>query len=272
MSEFNLLKDAYSITNSNICRYDTLNGYISNFNTNGDVNGWDVYDGICMYGSWNSVLFGTTTENICFLGRANPINPVSAEKYYILKLTMKITLPEDYGKKVPPTKGKLQWQTASNPIWSDNYTKEFDLNLTDQWYTYIINLGEVKTWIGDINQLRIYPIIDGFGGINFMIRSVVIDSVNEFTCLNTQCSYYQEYSHPCPGMGVRASVKSGISMETYSTVRGESDVLILNIDNYGDECISLGNNSNLSGVEMSKILLDKISRVNVGQYTYRRRG
>lgn len=266
--KFNLLKEARSIRNIDTCRYDSLNGYTTNFSINGNVDGWDIYSNIYMYGVWNSVLFGTSADKSCFIGRTNPFLAIQAERYYTLKLTMKLTLPDDYGKKTLPTKGKVQWSEASNSVWLDDNTKEFDLNLTDQWYTYIINLGEAKYWIGNINNLRIYPIVDGFEDIKFMIKSIVIDSINEFTCLNTQCSYYHNYTHPCTGIGERASITSGIPMKRYTTISGISDSLIINIDDYGDECVHLGNNSQLTGMEMAKVLTEYISRVNVGQYAY----
>lgn len=268
MTNFNLLKDAYSVKNTTTCRYDTLNGYISDFSSNGDVDGWDIYNEVCMYGSWDSILFGTSTAKSCFIGRSNPMNSIPAETYYMLKLTMKITLPDDYGKKIPPTKGKVAWQKASDPVWLDDHSVEFDLDLSNQWFTYVINMGEQKNWIGNINNLRIYPIIDGFDDIKFMIKSISVDSISEHTCLNTQCSYYTQYSHPCPGAGTRSSAKSGVSISNYTTVSGVSDNLILNIDGYGDEHVRLGNNDSLVGTEMAKVLVDRISRVNAGQYAY----
>jgi len=268
MGKFNLLKDAYSVKNTDSCRYDSLNGYTTNFSTNGDVDGWDIYSGICMYGVWNSVLFGTSTAKSCFIGRSNPFTSVQADKYYTLKINMKLTLPDDYGKRTIPTKGKVMWMTASDPTWTESKSKEFDISITDQWYTYVINLGEARYWVGDVNNLRIYPFIDGFDDIKFMIKTIIIDSITEYTCLNTQCSYYTQFSHPCPGIGVRSSITSIIPKDTYTTISNVSDTLILNIDSYGNEQIKLGNNENLSGVEMAKVLVDKISRIGFGTYAY----
>lgn len=268
MGQFNLLKDAYCVKNTDLCRYDSLNGYITDFSINGDVNGWDIYSGICMYGVWNSVLFGTSVDKICSIGRSNPFNSVQAEKYYMLKINMKLTLPDNYGKKSIPTKGKVMWQTAADQTWTDAKSKEFDISITDQWYTYIINLGEARYWLGNVNNLRIYPFIDGFDDIKFMIKHITIDSIVDYVCLNTQCSYYSQFSHPCAGIGTRASVTSTIPKYIYTTFSGISETLILNIDGYGDEYINLGNNENLSGSEMAKILVDKISRVSFGAYAY----
>jgi len=268
MNTFNLLKDAYSIKNTTTCRYDSLNGYTSLFEVNGDVDGWDIYSSVCLYGVWNSVLFGTTTEKSCFIGRTNPFVRIQAEKYYMLKLTMKITLPDDIKKHEVPTKGKVMWQTVADPTWYDGASKEFDLVLADQWHTYIINMGEAKDWIGYINNLRIFPIIDGFSGINFIIKSIVIDSLSDFVCNNTQCSFYTQYSHPCEGVGTRASITSAPTSQFFTTISGVSDKLIVNIDGYGNEQVALGNNINITGHEMAKVIVDRISRVSYGQYAY----
>jgi len=268
MGQFNLLKDAYAIKNTSTCRYDSLTGYTTDFSTNGDVNGWDIYNNVCLYGAWGSVLFGTSIDRECYIGRSNPFTPVQAEKYHVLKLTMKMTLPDNYGKKLPPTKGKIMWTEAADPTWLADHSVEFDLNITDQWYTYVINLGEAKYWIGDINNLRLFPTLNGFPDIKFMIKDLVIDSVSTYTCLNTQCSYYTQFSHPCAGAGRRASIKSETPKGTFTTVSGVSDKLILDIDDYGPEQVNLGHHENLSGVEMAKVIVDRISRVNLGQYAY----
>ena len=42
----NLLKNALSITNSDLCFYDNADAYFTDFNVNGDVDGWDVYHNI----------------------------------------------------------------------------------------------------------------------------------------------------------------------------------------------------------------------------------
>lgn len=46
---YNIFKDARLIQNSDYCRFDSLDGYSTNFTVDGDVDGWDVFiTYICM--------------------------------------------------------------------------------------------------------------------------------------------------------------------------------------------------------------------------------
>ena len=73
---YNIFKDARLIQNSDYCRFDSLDGYSTDFKLNGDVDGWDVYYNVYLYGSWKGVLFGnlkdkewqlTNEENVYYI-------------------------------------------------------------------------------------------------------------------------------------------------------------------------------------------------------------
>jgi len=57
---YNFLRDARSIKNSFLCRHDSLDGYSSDFHVNGNVDGWDEYNHVYLYGCWNSCLLYTS--------------------------------------------------------------------------------------------------------------------------------------------------------------------------------------------------------------------
>jgi hypothetical protein len=267
-TNYNLLKDAYSIKNVSTCRYDSLHGYVSDFSRNGDVDGWDIYSNICLYGVWDNILFGTSLDKECYISRTNIFIPIPAEEYHIFKVTMKLTIPDDLPEHFIPTKGRLMWQTVADPSWDEDKSVDFDLVVNDQWYSYIINTGESQYWQGDVSNVRIYPFTDGKPDIRFTIKTINIDSTDYFQCINTQCDYYTKYSHPCLGIGKRASITSGIPKEHFTTVSGVDDKLIINIDGYGDQQVNLGNFTNLDGNSVAKVLVNKISLLNVGQYAY----
>ena len=54
---YNFFRDARSISNSFLCRYDNVDGYATDLTKNGDVDGWDLYHNIYLYGSWEGKLF-----------------------------------------------------------------------------------------------------------------------------------------------------------------------------------------------------------------------
>ena len=264
--KYNYLKDARLIKNSDLCRYDSNIAYSTDFSINGDVDGWGLYNNIYLYGQWGGVLFGTSYDNECYIGRPLVFVPVEAEHYYIVQIMMKITV-KDSDKK--PTKGRMRWVTLNDAIWDTNKEHTFDLYTgDDQWHQYYLNLGPSQYWQGDINNLRVYPFTDGRYQDKFAIKYIRVTSINSFICSNRQCSYYSNYSHPCPGAGKSGSITSGVEKEYYTTYSGVNDELLINIDNYGSEKIRLGTNINISGRDMARIITDGVSRLNVGSYTY----
>jgi hypothetical protein len=265
---YNFLRNARSVQNSLLCRYDTLDGYTTDFTVNGDFDGWDVYEHIYLYGSWAGIIFGTANDRDCYVGRSLSIAPVvGGEKYYIVKVMMKIT---DNTKKAVGglTTGRIQWTTLNDPVWDSIKQEDFDIYKDNKWHLYQLNMGPVQHWQGDINNLRVYPFIDGWSGDQFAIKFIKISSLEDWTCTNTQCSYYTKYEHPCPGAGRRGSVEAGLSKNYYTTYSGVNDKLIVNIDGYGNEEFELGTNVNLNGIEMARVITNALGILNMGSYAF----
>ncbi|MHA2217466.1 MAG: discoidin domain-containing protein, partial [Candidatus Hodarchaeales archaeon] len=263
---YNFLRNARSITNSSLCRNDTLNGYQTDLTLNGDFDGWDVYEHVYLYGSWNGVLFGTANTTDCYIGRTLSIAPViEAEKYYVVKLMMKITSNDS---RSGLTNGRIRWTTTNDGTWTATKQENFTIIADDKWHLYQINMGPKQYWQGNINNFRIYPFTDGWAGDEFAIKFLKVSSVEDWICTNTSCSYYTRYEHPCPGAGRRASREAGETKAYYTTISGVTDKLIVNIDGYGDEEFELGTNQNLSGVEMARVVTNTLSILNIGSYAF----
>ncbi|GAG03934.1 unnamed protein product, partial [marine sediment metagenome] len=259
--------DARSIGNSFLCVHDNLSGYASDFHVNGDVDGWDEYPGIYLYGCWNGILFGTAFDRTPYIGRSQVFEYVEAEVYYVLNIMMKVTDNNPH-KTVPSlTTGRVQWTRLGDTSWNSDKQYDFDIVSDDKWRLYSINLGPAQWWQGNINDLRIFPFIDGFHGDQFAIKFIKITSLSNYACDNTQCSYYSQYEHPCPGAGLRGYCEGSIKYN-FSTVSGVSDELIINIDNYGEEKFELGNNLNANGIEMSRIIANQISSLSIGGFNF----
>jgi len=265
---YNFLKDARTVKNSELCIHDNLDGYSSDFHENGNIDGWDIYDNIYLYGCWNSVLFGTSYDRECYISRSNIFSIVEAEDYYYIKIMMKITDNSPEASVTTLTTGRIQWTRLGDSNWASDKQVDFEIIADNKWRLYTINMGPAQWWQGDIDNLRIYPFIDGRERDQFAIKFIKISSLDTFACDNTQCSYYLQYSHPCQGAGRRGTCEAGISKSLYTTVSGVSDGLVVNINDYGEEHFTLGNNSNLTGVEMAKIIANKIGALNIGGYAY----
>jgi hypothetical protein len=264
------------------CVHDSNIGYESDFSINGDVNGWTYYTGIHTYGCWNNFLFGTLYTTTSVVGRHDVFRPVPAEDYYTVKIVMKLNFVERFGSQSYPSKGRIAWRTLSNPVWGADKEFDFDLFNDKEWHTYTLNMGEVQWWQGDINDLRIYPILyDGRDGDEFFIRAIEILSINKYVCLNYDCDYNSQFEHNCPGIGERGFCSSkeldllvsqgalfGFSGDKLYTIEeGINDTLHVNINEYGFENVVLSPMENVSGKQIANELANEISKLDVGGYS-----
>lgn len=260
---YNFVNEALSIEVVNECLYDTSIGYEADFSVNGSVDGWGSYSLVHTYGVWNGFLFGTVYGANAYIGRSSVFAYVSAETHYTVKISMKLN-PQSSSS---PTTGRLMWRTVSVPSWDSDKTFDFTVYPDNIWHTYILNLGDSQWWQGNVNNLRIYPMLNGADGDEFFIRSIKIDSVATFQCLNQTCSFYSNYSHPCPGIGQRAYCLAQPKESNYfNIVSGVNDELIVNINDYGSEIIKLTSGTNIHGDVLAKDLITKISQVDIGGY------
>lgn len=278
---YNILNFDGKVVASNRCLHDSNVGYEADFSTNGSVDGWTYFNGIHTYGCWNNFLFGTLYGDYALVGRHNVFASIEAENFYTLRLVMKLNFVERTGTQVVPAYGRIMWRTLANPIWDTDKQLDFEIFNDTEWHTYFISLAGAQWWQGDINDLRIYPILaNGRDGDEFYIRAVEVLSVDNYKCLNTSCSYYSNYERNCPGVGDRGFCKSetigayvynGSIFEfsidrTYTIIEGVNDSLLVNINNYGYESVVIGPVQNCSGDRLSRILTKEISKLDVGGY------
>ncbi len=265
---YNFLKNALVIKNSELCSYDTSNVYATNFSINGNVDGWDVYNDIYFYGCWKNVLFGSSYSRSPYIGRNTPFLPINGEDFYIVKIMLKLVNNNKDAAVSTLTKAKVAWTTLQDQVWDNKKEHTFDLIGNNQWNLYTLQLGIEKYWVGEINNLRIYPFIDGREKDQFAIKYIKITSLNKWSCANTSCDYYQQYTHNCIGAGTHGISEALISRNLYTTTENVDDLLIIDIDGYGAAKFLLGTNTNVPGKEMAKILSNKIASLAIGGYCY----
>jgi len=260
---YNFVNEATTLEISNECLYDTSTGYEADFSENGNLDGWDSVSLVHTYGAWNGFLFGTVYGTSGRIGRSSTFTPVPAESHYTVKISMKINNVSD----TTPTTARLQWQTINDPAWDSDKSLDFTIYPDNAWHTYNLNMGNAQWWQGDVNDLRLYPILDGGDGDEFFIKIIKIDSVSSFSCSNPTCSFYNSYSHPCQGIGKRGTCVAQPKESNYfDIIPGSNDELIVNINGYGAEQITLASGTNISGDSLAKDLIKKLSQVDVGGY------
>ncbi len=265
---YNLLKNAISIQNSKLCLYDNNTAYSTDFSINGDVDGWNIYYDINLYGCWNNILFGTAYNKSPYISRSDVFKYVDAEKFYYVKLMLHTTNNNDNLVAKTLTRAKVEWTTIQDSVWNEEKSYTFDIIQDNQWHLYVLNLGPEKYWIGEINNLRVYPFIDGRKGDQFAIKYIKISSSDTWNCTNTSCDYYQNYTHDCKGSGTHASIIALQAHKLYTTISGQNDLLEINIDGYGNTQFLLGTNIEVRGQDMVKIIANKISSLDLGGYGY----
>jgi len=278
---FNVTDYNGKITPQYACVNDSSVGYGTDFSVDGDVNGWTYYDGIHTYGCWNNFLFGTLYGDYGIVGKPDVFRPVPAETFTFVKIVMKLNIMERLGNHSTPSFGRIAWLTVADPVWGSSKQIDFNIICDGAWHTYLLNMGEVQWWQGEINNLRIYPILnDGSDGDEFLIKSIEIISTNDYLCNNANCSYYINYQHPCKGVGLRASCASmteALFAQTgeifefshnkeYTIEENINDELLVNINGYGFEIVKLKHVSNNSGSQLAKMISGEISRTDVGGY------
>jgi len=266
---YNFVNEAASIRTSSLCYWDNINGYASDFSLEGNVDGWDYWSGIHTFGCASGFLFGTLYGSYALIGRNSVFYPCEAETHYFIRITMKINTVERVSSQVLPTTARIQWVTTADSSFDITKSHDFTIYPDGEWHAYILNMGELQHWQGNINNLRLYPIYeDGRSGDEFFIKGIKISSIDTFSCRNSNCDYYLNYEHPCPGIGTRGYCKSSSNTSSYYTIEEDvNDNFIININDYGNETIKIDPASNATGPEIAKMLTRVISKVGIGGYS-----
>lgn len=265
----NIFKNA-DIYNSTACVHDGRLGYYVDWTTNDDLNGYDSVDGLTSYTVWDGVYFGVSVSGSCYLGPSSDIS-VDASTYTKIKVDMRL----DVGHHISlPTTGKIQFQTASSPTWSDDREVEFTVTPDNAYHEYSIDMSSDYYWQGTVSNIRLYPITDGTEGTKVHLRKISMESRETEVCSSIltgeACNYYSEYSHPCPWIGSPGSSTSTAVSGNVTIVEGVNDTLWVNIDDYGSQSVVLRPVVSETINNVARDIQDKLNLVGVGGYAFAR--
>lgn len=262
----NYINEDAVISLNNNCIHDSNIGYEADFTVNGEHDDWVYYDGIHTFGVWDNFIFGTLYTTYGVIGRNVIFTPVDAAYFYTLKIVMKYNPSERGVTQSLPSQGKIAWRTSQDTIWNSDKEKTFTIYPDNKWHTYSINMATEQYWQGDVNDLRIYPAIDGMDGDEFFIRVIELRSIETYQCNNKDCDKYTLYSHSCPWVGSNGYCESGAhDLNSIFNIE-EGSELIVNINEYGNEIIRIPEVINGSGYELAGKLTRAISEVDIGGY------
>lgn len=265
----NILRKA-DIYNCTDCIHDSKLGYSIAWDTNNDLNGYDVVDGITAHTVWDGVYFGVSVSGSCYFSNSSTLS-VDASVYDTLKIKMRI----DPGHHVDlPTLGKVQFKTSGEDYWSDAKAQTFSITADKAYREYSVDLSTLRRWYGTVNALRIYPFIDGVPGTKLHIKYLKIESKNTYGCsaalTGSVCDMRSLYEHPCPWVGSPGSSLSSTLSDGITIQQGVNDKIIVNIDGYGQQAITLRPIVGASIKDIARDIQEKLNLVGVGGYSFAR--
>ncbi len=201
--------------------------YSTFWTENGNLEGWTTILDLDIVGVWNGFLFGTkrsaTTGEIGLSTNFTPIDARVNEKiFFRLKY-------DKHPKNTNSTNlGKIRFTTTSDPIFNDEKSVTFEVFPDGKWHFYEVNVGEVQTWVGSVNNIRFFPCVNGARNDEFFLNFFEIGT-NDFTF-----SFDNDKAGTAgKSIGVK-SLSSNIQIQ-----KDVNDKLIVNIDDYGDVRITL---------------------------------
>lgn len=267
--QVNIFRNA-DIYNCTSCVHDSRLGYYVSWETNNDLNEYGTVEGITSHTVWDGVYFGVTTSGTCYISQDNDIS-VDASDYNVFKINMRL----DTGYHIEqPTIGKIEFRTSSEDTWSSDKSSTFAITPDNAYHEYTVDMSTHTKWEGTVTRFRLYPMTDGVEGTKIHIKNINIESRTKYACDSylgsTVCSMYYDYSHPCPwigspGQSVSISLDNGISI-----VRGVNDKLLVDIDGYGNQAITLRAVLSANISDIARDIQDKLNLIGVGGYALAR--
>lgn len=268
--DYNLLNEFKYIDTKDLCLYDSNYGYEVRFKN--DIYGWDIPINIEGGGSVGPFYHGISSSGTCYIGRQFSIDPsFEAEYFWHFELDMLLdpdweALNADGITELTSVSGRIEWKTTNDTEWESDNHIDFAVFLDGLWHRYsTVEFRGKPGWVGNINNLRLYPFFNGAKYIKIFIRRLAFISPNYYRCTRSTCSYYDYYEHPCPGMGSYATATSSISKSRFS-ITNNANRLGINIDRRGIQYFDIDVVDHLDGHLIAANLSQKLSSFGIGGY------
>jgi hypothetical protein len=210
--EYNLLNDCRYIRNKDRCIHDTNCGFEAVF-SRGDC-GFSSNAGADWHWAEGRFLWGTSTASTCYISLEDPLTtPFEADFFTDIELDMLIRCSEGVTQRTTPNTftARLSWKMISDPSFNSDSQADFDVYPDGKWHKYKFTLLTYPKWVGNCENLIIYPFIDGYPNVEVIIQRLAFTSDIHYKCKYAPCSYNRHYKHPCQGIGTYA--------KAYSTLR-----------------------------------------------------
>jgi hypothetical protein len=103
---------------------------------------------------------------------------------------------------------RLAWKMTSDASFNSDSIADFDVYPDAEWHRYKFTLLAYPKWVGNCEDLVLYPFIDGYPNIEIIIQRLAFTSDNHYKCNYAPCAYNRHYKHICQGIGTYAKAFS----------------------------------------------------------------
>jgi len=153
----NILKDA-TIRNAKACVESQGSGFLSYFSDERDLKGWDFVENVSLYGVSGGIYFLSANASSPSLSRSFGFANLDASLY--TELVIRYKYKKNRTDSIA-TLGKIQFKNPSDISFTDSKSITFDVIPDDKWHTYYIDVGPVSSWVGLINNVKIFFTTNG---------------------------------------------------------------------------------------------------------------
>lgn len=267
--KYNLFNDINYVRSKFGCRWDTNAGHEAEF-LNHETRQVDKVIGFDLYGFTDYFIYGISLSGSCYIAHSHDITPSwETSAFPLFKIDMLLRYTGNSPKDTTLT-SRLLWQleTDEGNNWNVNAYQDIDVIIDGQWHTYQKDLRTNPTYVGSCRNFTFYPFIDGFSGIEVLIRRIVFGSNTNFRCSSPNgCSYFNLYEHPCPGAGERAYATTAFTKISY-TITSDQCKLGVSIDGSDIYYITLPTRTNATGYTIARDITRQLSQVGVGGFLF----
>lgn len=265
---YNLLRNA-RIRNSSQCRFDSNLGYAVAWDEADNFRGYTTYSGITARLVDNGYYFMVTTGPDCYITTDSPTIAIDAGVYTSVDVYMRIY--PGFGH-ASPAQGKLGFMTSGDVEWDAEKEVSFSITPDNSYRKYSIDMAAKQEWVGTITRLRLFPMVSGTAGQQIFVRGIEASSPTVFSCssgfFGDVCDRFFDYSHPCPFRGSGGKATSTQVPAVLTTQSGVNDRLIVDINDYGSQAITLAAGTNVPSADVAKDIESKLNLVGVGGYAF----
>lgn len=179
IDSFSLFSKA-TIRNARVCESLQNQGFSVKFNKDFDTKGW-VHNNSTMFGSSAGFAFLTATNQLPNIFHSSGVGPIDSSIY------TEVVIRYKYIKNRTDSianLGSLQFLTTADPVWNSDKEIEFEVIPDGKWHSYILNLGPLDTWVGLVNNLRVYFAKNGAKGDEVFISDIRVREGQFNFCFN----------------------------------------------------------------------------------------